>query len=264
MNDYRFNTWINEYADFGLGPPKPPEEEMPGNQDFPLMPLNVEYIVKSLRGKILGEKYIIPDNFFGELQWGQQDGAIRMSFSPLGGVRVILSKLSHTLEGDPVWICKKVIEVKNYFDDHPDKLSFEIAEQLNEIDNQDIDAPMAGYKGLERLVIQLASDIRRKTTQKIFIYEGIRVLKENECYIIHFGVTGMGVQARGQKRVDKFCIQCEYSDKTGIIKIAGQDLGDRIDKHRWIYDVSEFIDYFSPSQKIEEISDAIVVNFNCY
>ena len=264
MKDYGFNKWINEYADFGLDMTKEPKFSNQPDGENPLDPLNIEYVVKSLKGKQLGEKFSVPNNFFGELQWGYQDGAIRLNFSPFGGVRAVLTKLTHNLEGDPIWLCKKVIEVKHLFDEHPDKLTFKLAESLNKIDMEDIDAPIPDYKNLERLVINMASELRRKTTQKIFIYEGIRVVNENHNYIIHFGVTGMGVQARGQKRVDKFCIQVEYSNKTGLIKVVGGDLGDRIDKHRWVYDQSEFIDYFSPGQPPEEIIEAVLVNFNCY
>jgi len=264
MRNYSFNTWVNEYADFGLDMSRRPKDPELVNQDYPLMPLNIEYVIKSLKGKSLGEKWSIPNDFFGELQWGEQDGSIRLSFSPLGGVRAVLRKLTHDLEGDPIWVCKKVIEVKHVFDEHPDKLTFKLQESLEKIDNQDIDAPHPDFDNLERLVLRLAGDLRRNTTQKIFMYEGIRVVKENYKYIIHFGVTGMGVQARGQKRVDQFAIQVEYSKKTGLIKIAGTDLGDSIAKHRWIYDPSEFIEYFSPYQKEEEINSSILAHFNCY
>jgi len=263
MKHYGFNTWL-EYADFGLDMSKRPVVPDMANEEDPLHPINIEYIIKSLKGKTFGEKYSIPNDFFGELQWGQDDGAVRLSFSPLGGVRVVLRKLSHNLEGDPTWICKKVIEVKHFFDARPDNLSFKINEVLTEMDAEDIDAPKGDFKGLERLVIRIASELRRKTTQKIFMYEGIRVLKEHHSYIIHFGVTGMGVQARGQKRLDKLCVQVEYSDKTGFIKIAGNGLGDDIDKHRWIYDPSDFIEHFAPGQKEEEISNAVLAHFNCY
>lgn len=263
MKDYRFNTWL-EYADFGLDLTKRPQDPEMDNGDNPLMPLNVEYVIKSLKGKVLGEKYVIPNDFFGELQWGQNDGAIRLGFTPLGGLRVVLRKLTHNLEGDPTWICKKVIEVKHFFDSRPDSLSFKIDEALTHMDQEDIDAPARDFKNLENLTIHLASELRRKTTQKIFMYEGIRVIKENHTYIIHFGVTGNGVQRMGQKRLDKFCIQTEYSNKTGIIKIAGNELGDAIDKHRWIYEPSDFIEFFAPGQSEDIITNAILAHFNCF
>jgi hypothetical protein len=74
----------------------------------------------------------------------------------------------------------------------------------------------------------------------------------------------MGVQSRGQKRVDQFSVQTEYSKKTGLIKIAGTELGDNIAQHRWIYSPSQFIEYFSPNQHGEVIDNAILVHFNCY
>lgn len=264
MTNYSFNTWVNEYADFGLDVTKRPKDPEMANQDYPLNPLNVEYVIKSLKGKSLGEKYSIPNDFFGELQWGDQDGAIRLGFSSGGGTVVMLKKLTHDLEGEPTWICKKVIEVKNLYDEHPDRLIFQIKESLTEIDQEGIDAPVPYYEKLERLVLRLASELRRNTTQKIFIYEGIRVVQENYKYIIHFGVTGMGVQRRGQKRLDQFAIHTEYSKKTGLIKITGTPLGDVLAQHRWIYDPSTFIEWFSPSQKEEEINKAILAHFNCY
>ncbi len=259
-----FASWFNEYADFGLDFTQRPKEPEMKNRDKPLMPLNVEYVVKSLKTTILGEKYAIPNDHFGELQWGSDDGAIRMYFSNFGGNRVIIRKLIHDLAGDPQWICKKVIEVKNFYDDLPDKLVFQIRENLDKIDYEGLDTPLRDYKGLQRLVIEMASNLRRNTTQKIFMYEGIRVIQQDEKYIIHFGVTGMGVQRRGQKRLDQFAIHVEYHKDNGLIKLSGTPLGDKIDKHRWIYDPSNFIEWFSPAQKQDEILEAVLAHFNCY
>lgn len=264
MRKYSFANWIAEYADYGLDTSANQPTPIMANQDYPLQPLNVEYIIKSLKKKSLGEKWSIPNDFFGELQWGENDGSVRLSFSSLGGLRAIIRKLTHDLQGDPVWICKDVIEVKHKFDEYPDKLSFKIEESLVKFNNENIEAPNGDYKDFERFVINLASVLRRKTTQKIFMYEGIRVVSEGHKYIIHFGVSGMGVQSRGQKRLDQFSVQAEYSNKTGLIKIAGTELGDDIAQHRWIYRPSQFIEYFSPFQSEEEICNAILTHFNCY
>jgi len=241
-----------------------PKEPNPENSDKPLMPLNVEYVINFLKRKPLGEKYTVPNDFFGNLQWGQEDGAVLLNFSTFGGNHVVMRKLIHDLDGDPKWVCKKVIEIKNLFDAHPDKLIFQIQENLEKIDREGLDSSASDYEDLQRLVLNIASELRRKTTQKIFIYEGIRVIKEHYKYLIHFGVTGMGVQRRGQKRLDQFAIHTEYSKQSGLIKITGTPLGDKIDKHRWIYDPSRFIEYFSPYQKEEEIIEAILIHFNCY
>lgn len=264
MKKYSFSKWIGEYADYGLDTSARAATPVMANQDYPLQPLNVEYIIKSLKKKTLGEKWSVPNDFFGELQWGENDGSVRLSFSNLGGLRAIVRKLTHDLQGDPIWICKHVIEVKHKFDEHPEKLEYAIEESLVKANEENIDAPNGNYSGLERLTINLASTLRRKTTQNIFMYEGIRVVTEGYKYIIHFGVTGMGVQSRGQKRVDQFSVQTEYSKKTGLIKIAGTELGDSIAQHRWIYSPSQFIEYFSPNQHEDVIDNAILVHFNCY
>lgn len=265
MNNYSFTTWINEYADFGLDMSRRPKGMEPEeDDDKPLTPLNVEYVIKFLKRRALGEKYAIPNDFFGELQWGNVDGAVQLHFSNFGGNRVVLRKLIHDLEGDPKWVCKKVMEVKNGYDLHPDKLIFEIQQNLEKIDGEGIDSPSRDYKDLQKFVIAMANEIRRKNTQKIFMYEGIRVVKEHYKYLVHWGVTGMGLQRRGQKRLDQFAIHCEYNEKSGLIKITGTPLGDKIDKHRWIYDPSNFIEYFSPYQKEEEIIGAVLTHFNCY
>jgi hypothetical protein len=259
-----FASWINEYADFGLGMQNQKKDPEPKNQEDPLMPLSVEYVTNSLRKVMLGEKYVIPNDFFGDMQWGNQDGALLLAFSNFGGNRAVIRKLIHDLEGEPRWICKKVIEVKNLFDDKPDTLIFKIRENLEKIDYEGLDAPIPDFEDFQRMVITIASTLRRQTTQRIFMYEGIRVIKENEKYIIHFGVTGMGVQRRDQKRLDQFAIHAEYHKKAGLIKITGTPLGDKIAQHRWIYDPSNFIEWFSPKQGEEEISRAMLHHFNCY
>jgi hypothetical protein len=264
MHDYKFKNWL-EYADFGLDITKMPKKESPTEKyDTPIDRLNIGYVIKSLKDHKFGEKVSIVNDFFGELQWGRGDGALKLKFSPYGGVKASLSKLIHDQEGNPTWICKKVIEVNNLFDQHPDSLTFLLQDSLNEVDNEGLDAPSGSYDGFQRLVLNLASMLRRRTTQRIFIYEGIRMIKENEKYLIHFGITGYGRQRRGQKRLDQFAIHCTYDPKPGTILITGTELGDVIEKHRWIYDPSDFKEYFVPSQNEDEIIKAVLTMLNCY
>jgi hypothetical protein len=264
MKSYKFKSWM-EYADFGLDITQTPAAKNPVElYDTPIDKLNVEYVIKSLKNHKFGEKSSKPNDFAGELQWGESDGALQLVFSPLGGVKAGLRKLIHDQEGNPTWICKKVVEVRHFFDTHPDSLSFLLQDSLNEMDQQGLDAPQQDWKGLERLVLNLASTLRRRTTQKIFIYEGIRMIKENEQYIIHFGCTGYGRQRAGQKRLDQFAIHCTYNQKAGTILITGTELGDKIDKYRWIYDPSNFMEYFVPTQHEDEICKAVLAMLNSY
>ncbi len=156
------------------------------------------------------------------------------------------------------------MEVKNYFDKKPDVLISKLYESLHEIDGTLVDGPSNTFGELEKLVLKVAVTIRRDTTQKIFMYEGIRRLAEGFHYIIHFGCSGMGVQRKDQKRLDQFQINMSYNKNEGTIKVIGQDVGDSLPQHRWIIDTPEFLEYFMPSQPAEEIANAILTCINLY
>lgn len=268
MLEKQFNNWLkkkqlDEYARYGFELDSRNIKKDPEN-DNPIQSVNLEYISKLLAKKAYGVKFPVRNNFFGEVQWGTSDGALQVKFSPLGGLNASVRKLIHTTNGEPVWICKKVLEIRHTYDEHPDKLHYALDEILKETDNAGLDAPDTNYKNLERLAIQLAATLRIKTTQKIFIYEGIRVLAEDERYIIHFGVTGQGRQRAGQKRLDQMQIDVTYMKEDGIIRIAANEVGDKIDNYRWQIDPSNFLEYFSPHQSVDEICAAVLAHFNCY
>jgi hypothetical protein len=262
--NYSFQKWrtYREWADFGFEKDKDtsvPEK----NDDKPLNPLDVEYVSQLLKRRKIGVKES-KLCYFGEIQWGEGPGAIKLEFSPLGGLRVRILKQIPNLIGESMWICKKVIVIKNFYDEHPDTLIENLSGFLTEVDSQQLDTPSNTYDGLENLVLNMASSLLRHTTQKIFIYEGIRRLKENEDYIIHFGVTGMGVQRQDQKRLDQFAVQVTYNKKEGIIRVGGNELGSHIKNHKWEYDPSEFLEYFMPNQDYKEIIGSTLAHFNSY
>lgn len=257
---FRFSEWLktkNEWANFGFDKPKVIRDI--DRDENPTNPLNVEYVINSLKRNRLGYS-----EHFGELQWGEEPGAIKVVFSPLGGLRLNIRKLTTNLKGETVWIGKRTIEVKNLYDTHPDTLIAKIHENLDKIGREGIENPLREYQDLEKFTITLASTLKRRNTQVIFMYEGIRKVRPHEEYIIHFGVTGMGVQARGQRRVDQFAINTKYEKNSGMIKIVGTEVGDRIVSHRWQLEPSSFIEYFSPNQDTDEIINVILGHFNSY
>jgi len=258
-----FNSWLKtEVANFGLE--NIPTKFKPTPYDDPAANHEIEYVVKQLGKLNLGYKYPIPDFYFGEVQWGNAPGAVRVDFGPFGGLRAVIRKRVHDLYGENVWICKKVVEVKDKYLKNPDSLIAELTEFIIETDHGGLDAPSNTYEGLERLTLKLAGHLRRNTIQQILIYEGIRKVVENKDYIIHWGATGMGRQRQDQKRLDQFTVQLKYEQDLGYIKIAGNELGDVIGKHRWKYDPSQFLEFFMPSQKEDEVLDSILAHLNSY
>lgn len=258
----RFSNWLKEWADFGLdnnskdSPLEHPSED-------PILRLNVEYVIRDLKRHNLGI-HEAKEGFYGECQWGTEPGAIKVNFGPYGGLRATIRKLTTDADGDKMWVCKEVIMVKNYFDHNPDALIAKLHERLENYDQQNIDSPKKDWNKLEDFVLKLAPYLKNNTTQKPLFFEGIRRIKQNEHYIIHFGCKGAGVQRQDQKRLDQFQIEVTYDKKGGFIKVVGQELGDRIRSHRWSVDPSEFIEYFMPSQPEKEIMECVLVHLNSY
>lgn len=251
MNKYKFRNFV-EFADFGF---KQDLVEPPKNDPNPgvLKPLDIEYIQKALaRIKRSGTQ---SERFFGEMQWGDKDGAVRLQFTPFGGVKAVIRKLTKDLQGESIWICKRVIEVRHLFDEHPDKLTSELDKIINEVASENIDAPSNAFDQTERLVLHLASKIRTARSD-LFFYEGVRRTKENADYTIHFGLHGMGVLRRGQKRVEQFCVRVAYHQDAGYIQIIGQEIDGPARRHDWKIDQAQWNEVYMPSQSIEEIIES--------
>jgi hypothetical protein len=248
MNKYKFLTFC-EFADFGFKQDivKPPTNDPNAG---PLRPLNVEYITRALQRLKMPMKET--QRFFGELQWGDNAGAVRLQFSPFGGLRAIVRKLSTDLMGEQRWICKRVVEVRHLFDEFPDKLTLELDKVINEVSNENIDAPSNTFEQTERLVLHMASKLRQARSD-LFFFEGIRRTKENLDYSIHMGLHGHGMQRKDQKRVDEFIVRVAYHQNEGYIQIIGQEIDGPTRRHDWAIEQSQWNENYMPSQSIEEI-----------
>jgi hypothetical protein len=264
MIDFSFKTWLNEWADFGLDKlPRGKQLLRIDPEEKPIQHCNLEYVCNQVSRHKLGIKEGT-EPFFGEVQWGKGPGAVKVSIGPFGGTHAIVRKQTTNALGETIWVCKKVLEINNYYDQHEDTLTQNILKLAEEVDGQSIEAPVKDFNGLERLVLFMANELRRNTSQRIFIYEGIRKLEPNEHYIIHFGVTGMGVQRQDQKRLDQMQVEVKYDKERGFIKIAMNELGGPIRSHKWELDPSEFIEYYSPAQTKEEITGTVLSLLNSY
>jgi hypothetical protein len=264
MIDFSFRTWLNEWADFGLDRlPRGKVLDRPDTEEKPLQPLNIEYVCNYLGKHKLGVKEAY-EPYFGELQWGTGPGAIKLVFGPWRGLRAVIRRESIDIKGQKKWLCKKVLEVRNYYDKHEDTLTQNLLKLLEEVDKGQIEAPDKDFNGLERLVLHMSHELRRNTSQRIFIYEGIRRIVTNEHYIIHFGCTGMGVQRLGQKRLDQLQLEVRHDKESGFIKVTLQEIGDKITSHGWKIDPPQFTEYYSPAQPREEIIGTVLSLLNSY
>lgn len=249
-----YNQYLKEWANFGferVNKYQPPKDEHVG----PMPKHHMEYVINELKKVNVG-MHEGRDSLYNGVEWGNGPGTISVNISPFGGMRASIRKKTINLEGETVWICKKIDQIEDYED--PEKIISQITEDARKIDKEGIPAPDKEFKKLEQLVIDSAAAITTRSKQRVLMYEGIKVITPYKEYIIHFGLTGMGRQARGQRRVDQFQVHFKYNEHTGIIKVVGNEVGDKIDQCRWIIENSEFIEFFVPGQPKQEIISAVV------
>jgi hypothetical protein len=260
MEKLRFRQWL-EFANFGFDRPKPPYDPNSGNK--PVYELQLDYVNRQLRKSSIGNK-MANETMNSGVFWGDGFGAIRVNFTPYGGVRCSIQRQSVDAKGESVWICKKVIDINDYYCKYPDALVVKILDEAKEVDRGDVEVGVTDFTSLEALTKRVGSYIERKMSQRIFQYEGILETKPDREYIVHWGVTGMGVQRRDQHRVDQYQIIIRYEESTGMITIGSVEVDSPIKSHNWQLEPCSFFEFFSPSQSVQEICDSILVHVDNY
>ena len=82
--------------------------------------------------------------------------------------------------------------------------------------------------------------LKRGILPEIMIPIGIKTIKENQRYIMHFELRGHGVEAPGSARVEAFMVEMSYDPKTGMIRSFGHDVQSPTRGHTWIPQPSEW------------------------
>lgn len=235
--------------------------------DNPILPINCEVVIETMmREKINGEAPF--SAYADQIQWGRNPGAVRMVISPLGSFKSIFRKLHLDLEGREVWVCKNILPYKDIANSNfqfDENFAMGLFEKIEEIADQEINAPSHDYNKLENLTIKIARQSSRLDIKpELFIYRGITQIKKNENYLIEFECRGQGVETPGSGRLERFVIDMSYSPKTGMIRSFGHDIQSPTKGHVWYPQPSEWDEYFSSSQPEKEIIDAITAVLSTY
>lgn len=259
---------MNEGKDiFGFeksdSPSKAPDEEYDG----PIIPLKAEFLIEDMLGNAING--IEPFSAYADqIQWGSNPGAVRMVISPLGSFKSIIRKMHHDLVGEEVWVCKSVVPYKDIMHSNfkfDESLSEQIFENIQSTYADPINPPKSDYEGLQRLCVKTYNKLlKRGILPELMIPIGIKTIKENQRYIMHFELRGHGVEAPGSARVEAFMVEMSYDPKTGMIRSFGHDVQSPTRGHTWIPQPSEWDEYFSPTQPESEIIDSIANAFKTY
>jgi hypothetical protein len=265
--DFKFLV-LREFADFGMdrnkskGPRKPLELGVagPNKGEFPIdnKPVDSQIIIDELAMHQIANKE--PFRKLSGIQWGNgETGTLDVSISPLGSSKATVRRKIIDLEGNHMWICKKIFPIKL---EESKNIAIDLVDELEKLSKDMIEMPNREYKKLETLSLNLANKIRRFAPQ-VFMYEGINKINARN-YIIYMSLCGAGVEAPGARRVNQFNINISFSPETGLIRIFGNDISSKSKGFIWSAMPSEWNEYFSPAQKSEEIEEAIMNALSTY
>lgn len=264
-----FKFWLLSENDiFGFERGKLSKNDRPARvMDAPVVPINTEVVVNALMKMEVSNQEPFSE-FLDEIQWGRDVGAVKMVISPLGSFKSIVRKLSTDLEGNKVWVCKKILpyndllHVTQAFDEN---IALEVIKHIESVANQETESPRRDYNELEKLTKRVTSLCRRSDVlPEAFIFKGVKQIKKNENYLIYFECAGHGVETPNSGRLEQFIIDMSYNRKTGMIRSFGHDVQSRVRQHVWIPQPSEWDEYFSPVQPEEEIANCIGAALSTY
>lgn len=260
-----FKQWLENRDIFGFEGKS--QDKIKYTDETPIVPMNAEVIIEAMLGTDLEGERAFSD-FPDEIQWGRNPGAMKMVISPLGSFKSIIRMLHTDLEGNKVWVCKKIIPYKDIMHSNlkfDEAFSMDLFEKIKEIRKNELNAPSSEYTKLENLTIKVANFCSRKDVlPSLFIFKGVKEIKKNENYAIFFEPRGHGVEAPGSARVEQFMINMSYDNKGGMIRSFGHDVQSPIKGHKWYPQPSEWDEYFSPNQNQDEVIKAIGSAFNTY
>jgi hypothetical protein len=233
----------------------------------PIDPISIELVMNELLRMPLNE-HMPFSKFVNQIQWGRNNGAIQMVVSPLGSFKSIIRGMQTDLEGNQVWICKNILPYKDIMHANieiDENLAHMLFEKIQQASQKQLESAIGNYTNLENLVLKLTNETqRKKIIPEIFIFRGVKEMKHNEHYIIHYECRGQGVEAPGSARLEMFAIEMVYSPKTGLIRSFGHDVQSPKKGHVWYPQPSEWDEYFSPAQPVSEIVDCICSALSTY
>lgn len=239
-------------------------EEGPGDDGLLMRPItqfNFQEMFDLLKQKKIGT-FHGEQTFPNVMQWGNQPGCIKLDISPTYGISV--RKLGIDKGGNHRWVTCKYFQLnRNGFGGYEDAVAQEVWEQLMRVAQRNIEAPTEDYKELNSLVDNIYHKLKR-TSKRLFIPEGVKKIHD-DAYIIKFGLTGQGLQARDQQRVEQNQVLVSYDRSQGTIRITDYNIVSRVGKaHEFKINYLDLDHYFFPTQDRDEISEVVAVKLKYY
>lgn len=270
MNKLSFKHWLfKEMADYGFGEFS---SEILGGTDIMKGDDIFHHIDASL---IINELIRMPKIgaieavkiWEDSIQYGNEPGALKVSITPLGSMRLMTRQLISDIEGNPTWICRNVCPISDFRDQYKE---MEIADSthktLNEISKKPISSPDNNYEDIERLSWKLWNETKKNHPSYIMFPTTLRKQDENYYKLVYeFRGQGVGAPYNGKTgRAEQFDIDLIYYPKKGLIRCFGYDIDSSTRERKFYVQPPEWDEMFSPKQDEDEIVENIIKLFLQY
>jgi hypothetical protein len=269
-NKLNFKNWIiNEFADYGKGgffttKIKGGTSRMVGSNVFDTF--KVDAMLESLKSMPPIGTFEPRHSWSNIIEYGDDFGALKVIAQPYGSFRLLIKQKISDLQGVPTWILKQTMPICDFKDlGLESMIADNLYKSLVEINKQQVSSCDKNYN-LEELAKKLWAGLKINHPSYIMFPYSFRKQNEN-LYKFVFEMKGHGIGTPSQNstgRTEQFNIDLYWDENKGLIRCWGYDISSNINKHMWNVGLSEWDEYFSPHDKLENIVINICANFMQY
>ncbi len=244
---------------------KNPLRTSPEKDEMPVRPFSVQWLMDTLSRKRIGKSIKCNHAFLDKVQWGKEDGAIRVRLSP--NIMISVERLITDRKGHPTWILKKVFKprISEYAgkEELVAKDVFEVVESLyyNQLEGA------AEHYPLKSLVLRM-SGRSRASAPEIFIYEDIKEIRP-DYFTIKFNLRGVGVgklasRIRQVNQTPAAIIDVNFNKERGLIHVIVGSVSIGGEGDDWAVDIPYLDAMFAPNQPKDEIIDTVLTTLKYF
>lgn len=229
------------------------------NDDKPIKSFSVQWLMDTLARKSIGNSVRATHKFLDKVQWGNEDGAVRVKLTP--NIIIFVERLITDKEGQPVWILKTTFKPKiEDFAGKEELVAVDVFDEVETIYYNELENTKEDYH-LANLVRRMSGRIRGAAPD-LLMFGDIKEVKPN-YFIISFSLRGVGVGKLASniprvKQTPELTIEVEFKKERGLIHVIVSSVSVGGEGSTWSQDIPYLNALFTPSQSKDEIIDNVI------
>lgn len=254
-----FRVWLEDLQLREPFQPGPQAPEMPFDnfdmEDF------TEYLA---RKELRGSRPAYP--FINEVQWGGGPGAIRVRVNTKW--HVLIERQVAGMDGVNRWVLRNLFRVNTAEYRRREEVAADaVFEAVQEIDRSAVDVPSRERPDLVHLAERITKAIKRKCGD-MFFYESARQHGRDDV-AVRFSLVGggKGLVAHGSNQfssVEAAEVRVLWDRDAGMLRVMHSNIVVEGEGGDWAIQPASFDAMFAPSQRDNEISEAVVTSLKFF